>query len=74
MSARRFSLVIAVMLLAAACSDFVAPQPTAVERPQFETIGGDAPTHILAQSPGAPALETYQVPFWVHRDATRDAR
>jgi len=67
---RRLSLPFAIVLTLAGCRDGIAPlDERTVAGPQAETVvDWPMPQHMLQQSPTAPALETYQLSFWVRHD------
>ncbi len=54
----------------ASCTDLASPPSSRPERggatPQYDVVGYRV--NILAQSPGAPPLETYDLAFWVVQD------
>jgi hypothetical protein len=69
-------LSLAIMVVAAACQDAVAPRDQLRGTGSVPHMLGDAvgnPTkpydmHILQQAVGAPALQSYQVSFWARKD------
>ncbi len=55
--------LIPIMVMLAACREAAAPRDE--QRVVADVVDSSAGLHILQQSPTAPALETYQVSFWV---------
>jgi hypothetical protein len=66
---RPYWLPIVVFLALAGCTDATAPldQPFALAEVAGPLTLSDG-LHILQQAPTAPAIETYEVSFWAHRD------
>ncbi len=68
MPLRRYLMPLAVVLVAAGCTDQTGPSPTAIPVPLAGVMPPPLPgTHILQQSSAAPRLQTYQVSFWARR-------
>jgi hypothetical protein len=70
MPARRYSIALALALVAAGCLDQTAPSPTGVQAPLADVVSPTG-THILRQSATAPRLATYRVSFWAKRGTQR---
>ncbi len=73
-SALRFLIPLAILLTFAGCQDLSAPADNGtIDAPQFSSVGvsewnGADSVPILQQGPDAPALETYHVSFWLHKN------
>jgi len=72
----RIWLSLAIVVVAAACQDAIAPRDQLGGAGSVPHMLGDAVgnpmqpynMHILQQSVNAPALQTYQVSFWARKD------
>jgi hypothetical protein len=65
MSLCRRSIVVALALLAAACTEGIGPLPTAVQPPLAQSVASRS-IPMLRQAKTAPPLATYQVSLWAY--------
>ena len=70
MPLRRYAMPLALVLVAAGCTDQTGPSPIAAPAPLAVVLPPPG-THLLQQSPTAPRLQTYQVSFWAKRGVQR---
>jgi hypothetical protein len=71
MPLRRYVISLALVLVAAGCSDQTGPSPAAFPMPLADVVSPPPGTHILRQSATAPRLTTYQVSFWAKRGSQK---
>src|SRR6266487_3951627 len=72
MRVRLFPLRLALVMVAAGCSDFAAPSTPVVPPPLAQTVATTTTAiPMLRQAPTAPRLQTYQMSFW-DQDANPD--
>jgi len=68
MRVRLFPLRLALVMVAAGCSDFAAPSTPVVPPPLAQTVATTTTAiPMLRQAPTAPRLQTYQMSFWARR-------
>jgi hypothetical protein len=70
----RLVLALVLALLTVRCTDDRAVPPGGLGPSADVMTPEDAASHTLHQDAGAPALETYQLSFWVSRDKATDVR
>src|SRR5262245_48411378 len=71
---RRSLIALALALLTVRCADERGALPTGMAPTADMMTPDEAAAHTLHQDASAPALETYQLSFWVRRDKPTDVR